>query len=38
MEKSLQSYAIAKSFGTPVVLDDEAVNMMRDFFLNKYGK
>lgn len=38
LEKSLQSYAIAKSFGTPVVLDDEAVNMMRDFFLNKYGK
>jgi len=38
LEKSLQSYSIAKAIGNPVALSKDDIEMMREFFLNKYGK
>lgn len=38
LEKCLMSYAIAKSFGTPIPLGDDEIMFMRKFFMNHYGK
>lgn len=38
LEKGLQIYALAKILGEPIILEEDDVKIMRNFFKNSYGK